>query len=233
MTRDDEDRGFLGRWSARKRAAKDAPERPAGERERIEPPVETPPSVSEEEAAELSDAEICARLKLPDPASLEHGADFRAFLQGGVPKRLQRLALRRLWAVSPGGAALDGLVDYAEDYTDAAVAVAHLSTTYEVGRGLKAHVDALAAETAPAETAPAELEDAAGETAQAAEDKAASDGEESLDAGESAVAERALEDNSDSLNQEINPEPVREFSPPSEMPHRKKPRRMAFRFEND
>jgi hypothetical protein len=80
--------------------------------------------LTEAEAAELTDAEALERLALPDPATLEHGADFRAFLRAGVPKRLQRLALRRLWAVSPGGAALDGLVDYAEDFTDAAVAVA-------------------------------------------------------------------------------------------------------------
>ena len=72
MTRDDDAPGFLGRWSARKRAvaAEREQRRPARESApesvkeaaRVEPPVEAPPAVSEEEAADLSDAEICKRL---------------------------------------------------------------------------------------------------------------------------------------------------------------------------
>lgn len=137
--------GFLDRWSARKQAARATPE-PAPD---APPPGEAPPqppSVSEAEAAEMTDAEVLERLALPDPSAIEDSGALKGFLRQGVPQRLKRIALRRMWALSPHQAALDGLVDYAEDFSDAAVAVETLATTYEVGRGLRAHVDALAAQ---------------------------------------------------------------------------------------
>jgi hypothetical protein len=133
---------FLSRWSRRKRTQPS--DTPAGmaPSEAAAPP--DGPVVTEAEASSMSDADILARLGLPDPTTLAADADFRAFLRAGVPRRLQRLALRRLWRVTPAQAALDGLVDYADDYTDAAMAVKDLATTYQVGRGLGAHIDALA-----------------------------------------------------------------------------------------
>lgn len=133
---------FLSRWSRRKRAQ--PRETSAGMAPSEAPEPQDGPVVTEAEAAAMSDADILARLGLPDPATLAPDADFRAFLRTGVPRRLQRLALRRLWRVTPAQAALDGLVDYADDYTDAAMAVRDLATTYQVGRGLGAHIDALA-----------------------------------------------------------------------------------------
>jgi hypothetical protein len=211
-----EEDGFLSRWSARKRAAREEAERPP-EAEPLESahPQDAPPDVptlTEAEAAELTDAEALERLALPDPATLEHGADFRAFLRAGVPKRLQRLALRRLWAVSPGGAALDGLVDYAEDFTDAAVAVERIADSYEVGKGLRAHVEALARK--------AEAEEAG---------EAAEDDRETPAPSEDESAPRIADENA----QEENAEPVSEMAVRHTAPAPVKARKMAFRFEDD
>jgi hypothetical protein len=72
------------------------------------------------------------------------GDDFSAFLSRAVPERLRRRALRRLWLSNPVLANLDGLVDHGEDLTDAAVVVADMKTSYQVGRGIVSQVLALA-----------------------------------------------------------------------------------------
>lgn len=91
-----------------------------------------------------SDADILADLGLPDPTTLLRGDDFSAFMAREVPEHLRRLALRRLWGMSPVLANVDGLVDYGEDFTDAACAVKSLRTAYRVGRGMAAHLEELA-----------------------------------------------------------------------------------------
>ncbi|WP_208349313.1 DUF3306 domain-containing protein [Pseudaestuariivita rosea] len=98
--------------------------------------------VAETQAAleEKSDDEILADLKLPDPDTLQSGDDFKAFLQQAVPERIRRRALRRLWTSNPVLANLDQLIDYGEDFTDASCVVENLQTTYQVGKGLLAHV---------------------------------------------------------------------------------------------
>ena len=90
---------------------------------------------------EKTDDEILRELNLPPPETLEAGDDFKAFLSAAVPQRLKRAALRRLWAVNPVLANLDGLVEYGEDYTDAATVLETLTTTYQVGKGMTAHVE--------------------------------------------------------------------------------------------
>ena len=88
----------------------------------------------------LPDAEALERLDLPDPDTLGPGDDFARFLAREVPERLRRRALRALWRSNPVLANVDGLVDHGEDYTDAATVPALLNTTYQVGKGLAAHV---------------------------------------------------------------------------------------------
>ncbi|MDV7144904.1 DUF3306 domain-containing protein [Tropicimonas sp. TH_r6] len=117
---------------------------------------------SREQAAleERSDEEILEELGLKDPDLLEPGDDFAAFLKAAVPERLRRRALRRLWLSNPALANLDALVDYGEDYTDAALVIENLQTSYQVGKGMLEHVKALAAaEEAEANPAPADEED--------------------------------------------------------------------------
>ncbi|WP_420584244.1 DUF3306 domain-containing protein [Ruegeria sp.] len=98
------------------------------------------------ELEEKSDAEILAEFNLPDPDQLQAGDDVSGFMAKAVPDRLRRRALRRLWRLNPILANVDGLVDYGEDYTDAACVIENLQTAYQVGKGMLAHVEALAAE---------------------------------------------------------------------------------------
>lgn len=93
---------------------------------------------------EKPDAEALAELNLPDPDALGPGDDFSAFMAKTVPDRLRRRALRRLWVSNPVLANLDELVDYGEDFTDAATVVENLQTAYRVGKGMLEHVQAQA-----------------------------------------------------------------------------------------
>ncbi|MBU3036096.1 DUF3306 domain-containing protein [Tritonibacter mobilis] len=122
------------------------------------------------ELAERSDADLLAELDLPDPDTLGPGDDFKAFLTEAVPARLKTRALRRLWVTNPVLANVDGLIDYGEDFTDAAMAVENIQTAYQVGKGMTAHVEELARQ--------AEREAAAQDADNVAPDVAASDAQE-------------------------------------------------------
>ena len=100
-----------------------------------------------ETAAELeakTDEEILEELGLPDPMTLKPGDDFAAFLKDAVPDRIKKVALRKLWTSNPILANVDGLLDYGEDFTDAAVGAGVVETTYQVGKGMLAHVQEMA-----------------------------------------------------------------------------------------
>ncbi len=115
-------------------------------------PTETPdPSVAE--AAD--EARVLAELNLPDPDRLRPGDDIRGFMAKAVPEPLRRRALRRLWRLNPVLANVDGLVDYGEDYTDGATVIVDMQTTYQVGKGMRAHLRDIARdpEDGPRDTA--------------------------------------------------------------------------------
>ncbi|WP_171129067.1 MULTISPECIES: DUF3306 domain-containing protein [unclassified Ruegeria] len=119
-----------------------------------------------EQHAELedkTDAEILAEFDLPDPDALQPGDDVSGFMAKAVPDRLRRRALRRLWRLNPVLANVDGLIDYGEDYTDAACVIENLQTAYQVGKGMMAHVEALAAQAEADAEATEEPEEAAPE----------------------------------------------------------------------
>lgn len=88
-------------------------------------------------AEEKSEAEILEELGLPDPDTMKAGDDFSAFMKEAVPDRIRRRALRVLWGSNPVLANLDELVDYGEDFTDAATVVANLQTAWKVGKGFR------------------------------------------------------------------------------------------------
>ncbi|TNJ44380.1 DUF3306 domain-containing protein [Phaeobacter sp. B1627] len=145
--------------------------------------IEAEAALREAEHAEKDDADILAELDLPDPDTLGIGDDFKAFLTEAVPARIKTRALRRLWTTNPVLANVDGLLDYGEDFTDAAMAVENIQTAYQVGKGMTAHVEELArqaeeeAERTEALSRCAEkIDDAPGETELEAADNAA-DGE--------------------------------------------------------
>lgn len=137
-------------WSRRKAAVRAEQEAEQQAAERLAPAAEAP----------LDDASLLEQLGLPDPEALGPGDDFAAFMAEAVPQHLRRLALRRLWVSNPVLANLDGLVDYAEDYTDAATVIPGMQTAYEVGKGMARHVEALLAEAEEAPAAPVEAESA-------------------------------------------------------------------------
>lgn len=125
-----EDANFLSRWARRKaevqdsEAAQATAARETAERHQPEELDGRDRPVTEEEIAAL-----------PDPDSLEHGADFKPFLRPGIPQALRQRALRRIWRVNPAIGFLDGMNEYDLDYTDAATVVDNLKTAYQVGRG--------------------------------------------------------------------------------------------------
>lgn len=98
----------------------------------------------------LPEAEALERLGLPDPDTLGPGDDVAAFMARAVPAYLRNRALRRLWTQKPVLANLDGLADYAEDFTGNGLGGRALATSYRVGEGLAAHVRRMA-EAAEAE----------------------------------------------------------------------------------
>lgn len=138
----EEEDGFLNRWSRRKHAARTEPPVTASETAAASDP--TAEAVAEQAAPDegaLSDAELLEKHGLPDPRDMKAGDDFSAFMRAGVPARLRRLALRRLWVSNPALANLDELLDYGEDFTDAATVIENLATAYQVGRGFRPAVD--------------------------------------------------------------------------------------------
>lgn len=164
-------------WSRRKAAVVEE------ERDREQAAEETRADAERRALDAKPDAEVLAELNLPDPDALGRGDDFSAFMAKAVPDRLRRRALRRLWISNPVLANLDELVDYGEDFTDAATIVENLQTAYRVGKGMLDHVRAQA-ETAEAD-APSLPTDTAAEAGERMEPEPASvetgaDGPETL-----------------------------------------------------
>ncbi len=95
-------------------------------------------------SAEKTDDELLEELGLPDPDDMKEGDDFSAFMNDKVPARLKTRALRKLWRLNPILANVDGLVDYGEDFTDAAMVFENMQTTYQVGKGMMEHVKEMA-----------------------------------------------------------------------------------------
>lgn len=135
-----EDRDFLSRWSQRKADARDGrlDEDAEVEIAALEPEAGDDAPAPQAGAVDGDDPEELAvpeELRGIDIDSLGYDADFTVFMKAGVPEALRRKALRRLWRTNPVLACLDGLNDYEEDFTDAAVAVKGLESAYRIGKG--------------------------------------------------------------------------------------------------
>jgi hypothetical protein len=151
--RDDEN--FLLRWSRRKREAghgKEAPEpevgpAPGGDGPGFagEGPVDATEAIADPGVAAgdpvAGDEAAAAAETVPDDLvgveveALDYDADFTRFMQKDVPEALRKRALRQLWRSDPILANVDGLNDYDDDFTDAALAVKVLETAHKIGRG--------------------------------------------------------------------------------------------------
>ena len=123
-----EDKGFLSRWSDRKLKGEDDA-LPATELDRVKE------TSREDEFEGKTDDEILSILELPDPETLKLGDTVEKFMDGRVPERIRARALRAFWKTNPVLANIDGLDEYCDDYTDAAMVIENLQTIYEVGKG--------------------------------------------------------------------------------------------------
>ncbi len=188
MSRDKQDEpGFASRWSRLKQEAKAEPVEAEAEAAAAEPEA---PAV-DEGPDDRTDEEVLEELGLPDPDTLKAGDNFAAFMAKAVPARLRNRALRKLWVSDPVLANLDMLVDYGEDFTDAATVVENLQTAYQVGKGFVDKVAELSEEDAgsaeePAEESPEESaekppeeppEEPAEESAEAGDETGADEGD--------------------------------------------------------
>ena len=125
--------GFLSRWSARKSQiakGEDVPDEvPA-------PEIAEDAGVEDEEDAALTDVELLEKYDLPDPEAVTEESVLEQFLNGkGLPGRVRQMALRRLWRLNPLFGVVDDMVEYGEDYTDAATVIEGMQTAYTVGNG--------------------------------------------------------------------------------------------------
>ena len=174
---------------------------------------------------EKSDEEILLEHNLPDPDNLTADDNVAGFMAKSVPERLRRRALRRFWRLNPILANVDGLVDYGENYTDAATVVENLMSTYQVGKGMLAHVEYLA-ELAKKKEDEAEEDEAEQELAEAEENlEEETPNDMSLTASEDEISDQVCHE-----DQFITPEAVEEDNI-AEAPL--KPRRMRFRFASN
>ena len=102
-----------------------------------------------------------------DFEKLDYESDYTQFMDKNVSSSDRHKALRKLWVSNPVLANMDGLDDYCEDYTDAAVCLPKgmMKTAYQYGRGFLndeevAEWEALGAESKTVEPSEGEPEPA-------------------------------------------------------------------------
>jgi len=207
-------------WSRRKAAVADAEaaeDKAAAEAEAVR---------ERARLEEMTDAEILDELGLRDPDEMQAGDDFSAFLKAAVPDRLRRRALRLLWRSNPVLANVDHLVEYGEDYTDAATVVADMQTAIRLGRGAldraEEQVAAVNSDEAPAAVKDTENgPETAVETGANQSEAARPEPDDSIEAD----AEVALEP------EDAGGDPQRMADAAAE-PHAPRPRRMRSHFSD-
>ena len=201
--------GFLTRWSARKTQIAqglEVPEEAADDAALAADDADHQAAESEEDAA-LSDAELLEKYELPDPAEIEEEAGLDKFFDGKTPERLRQMALRRLWRINPFFGFVDEMVEYGEDYTDAATVIEGMQTAYQAGKGYlqkvlspeeeAAEQAKLAAEEAPS----AENDENATDSDKPTEDTPEETPEESPEAQTGAEADEDVSQNTQTTHQ--------------------------------
>jgi len=171
-------RDFLSRWSQRKVEAKQKPvaDPALAETEEDDLSDSTQNSSSQltsEELDLLSDEQLLDHLNLPDPDTLKQGDDFTAFMKTVVPARIRNRALRKLWLSNPALANVDMLVDYGDDFTDAATVIPGMTTAYQVGKGIVRKIEELVGEDEESE----EIESGSDDTEMSSETQSDDDGQ--------------------------------------------------------
>lgn len=173
--------GFLGRWSRLKRSER------SDEEDQVAPDAGSAPTGNaaapdgEPRAAAADNARGEAGTESDDGApgepardfsdfdydKLGYESDYEQFMKANVPDDVRNTALRKLWVSNPVLANIDGLDDYCEDYTDAAMCLPKgtMKTAYKFGRGFLSDAEVAQWEALgkPANSVDAETEVAAAE----------------------------------------------------------------------
>ena len=229
-------------------AGEDVPETLEEEQAAANAPALDSTAESEEDAV-LDDDQLLQKYGLTNPEEIEDEAGLEAFMQNGLPDRLRQMALRRMWRLNPLFRFADEMVEYGENYTDAATVIDGMTTAYQVGKGyLQKAFNALDDEGGDTEVdgLPASGEGSVEQSAArppATDDQeeeigkaAASDAEQAAgDTGEGAAAVPKAEPPevvaSEEASQAVPTQslPMTQEEPPSEEPPRPRPQRMTFR----
>ena len=221
----------------------DVPETLEEEQAAANAPAPDQTAESEEDAA-LDDGQLLQKYGLTNPEEIEDEAGLEAFMENGLPDRLRQMALRRMWRLNPMFRFADEMVEYGENYTDAATVIDGMTTAYQVGKGyLQKAFNALDDEEGDAESgdlpgsgddkaaqpaAQVDQEEEAGRTSAKDAEQAASDAGEEATAGPQtgAVEVAASEEASPAVSMQAVPT---QDELPSEEPPRPRPQRMTFR----
>ncbi|MBB1438160.1 DUF3306 domain-containing protein [Shewanella sp. SG41-4] len=124
----DKAEGLLNRWEIRRqRVAEEAQQEELLQQAQEKPDdfniltAESPQDVSEIDADEVAEPEA-----LPDPSTIEVGGSFARFMAKSVDPTTKAAALRALWK-QPQYGHIDGLLEYALDYTNQPLLSAEVS----------------------------------------------------------------------------------------------------------
>lgn len=113
---------------------------------------------------------------------LDYDSDYTRFMKDGVPESVRKRALRKLWGSNPILANIDGLNDYDDDFTDAALAVKGLlKTSYKAATGYLTDEERIASYSEEARKAGAEPVDEEADTDDGDAQGEPEDGERGID----------------------------------------------------
>jgi hypothetical protein len=207
---DDQDGGFLQRWSKRKAAVKNenpalADDESLDDQNQALAAEEKPEASLEAAEDDLTDEDLCAKYELTHPDQCDDPEQLDDFFNRPLPDRLKQLAMRRMWRLNPLFRFADEMVEYGENYTDAATVLPDMQSAYKVGKG---YFDKLMAEKAEAEDAVAE--DAADEDN--AEDAVNDEASDSPNPEETAQVESQSNADEGLATEENNPKTPKDVS---------------------
>ena len=211
--------------------------------------ADAPASDESDEDAALDDAQLLEKYGLTNPEEIEDEAGLEAFMENGLPDRLRQMALRRMWRLNPLFRFADEMVEYGENYTDAATVIDGMTTAYQVGKGyLQKAFDALDEDDETAEEAlsdpeagrddakvaagePRDADTGAPEAANEAPEPPASEAESvAVDSASDSAPDSVSDNASDNASGGVKPQAVPALwddSQPEEPP-RPRPQRMTF-----
>ena len=125
------DSSFLTRWSKRKSESNEV----SSKSEQNEKNTLDVKDELKEEENKLSNDELAEKYEVTNPEKIDNPLDLKKILKENLPDRLKQVALRKLWKLVPAYGEISELVEYGEDFTDAATVIENLQTSYIVGKG--------------------------------------------------------------------------------------------------